>query len=181
VVCGPPLENPVHWSAPGVRVILRLCATPACLRVVEPVISKSNSCAPIMLRGTTVMAMGSAGCLRPIASDVVELLQHWRKVDARRNRPDDGAAHRFALAALRHQDTCPRIGSLRRHSGAASTRIGASRRPSTGSARCVGAGLKPAPTMQRRPGPGCASRPEGRSFTNLTNLTNLSKIAILIP
>jgi hypothetical protein len=62
------------------------------------------------------------------------------------NARDDGAAHRFALAALRHQDTCPGIGSLRRHSGAASTRIGASRRPSTGSAGCVGAGLKPAPT-----------------------------------
>jgi hypothetical protein len=31
------------------------------------------------------------------------------------------------------KDTCPRIGSLRRNSGAATTRIGASRRPSTGS------------------------------------------------
>jgi hypothetical protein len=60
-------------------VTVRLCATPACLHVVVAVISKSNSCAPIALRGTTVMAIGSAGCLRPIASDVVELLQHWRE------------------------------------------------------------------------------------------------------
>jgi hypothetical protein len=35
------------------------------------------------------MAIGSAGCLRPIASDVVELLQHWSRVDGRRG-PSSG-------------------------------------------------------------------------------------------
>jgi hypothetical protein len=68
-------------------VTVRLCATPACLHAVVPVISKSNSCAPITLRGTTVMAMGSAGCLRPIAPDVVELLQHWRKDGCAKETP----------------------------------------------------------------------------------------------